>query len=135
MIEDRPPLSPARFAALVEAYGGTIARWPKAVREEAERLSAHDPVLRALLTQADALDTRLDRWRVPPPSPALHQRIAAARRYSLTRRIRLWWTGIGLAAAMAGAAAGSIAAAATVEQEHTPPTESTLFGDIGWQEA
>lgn len=135
MTEDRPPLSPVRFAALVEAYGGRIARWPEGVRDEAERLAVRDATMQALLTEADQLDVQLDRWRVLPPSRALHERIAAARHRSLSRRWRLRWTGVGLAAAVAGAAAGSIAAAATIEHEHAPPAESTLFGDIGWQEA
>ncbi len=135
MTEDHLPLSPARFTALVEAFGGTIARWPESVRDEAERLAAENAAMRDLLTEAERLDARLDRWRVPPPSPALHQRIAAARHLSLPRRVRFWWAGVGFAAALAGAAAGSIAVAATVEHGRTPPAESTLFGDIGWQEA
>lgn len=135
MTEECPLLSPARFAALVDAYGGTIARWPESVRDEAEQLAARDEAMRALLSDADRLDTRLDRWRVPQPTPALHQRIAAERRRSLSRRVRIWWTGAGLAVALAGGGAGSIAATATVEHEQAPPIESTLFGDIASQEA
>ena len=135
MTEDHSPLAPARFVALVEAYGGTIARWPESVRNAAEQLAAGDAAMQALLADADRLDARLDRWNVPAASPELYQRIAAARRRSLSSRRRVWWTGVGLAAALAGAAAGSIAAAATVEHDPTPPAESTLFGDIGWQEA
>ncbi len=134
MTEDNAPLTPARFAALADIYGGTIARWPRTLQADARRLAATDPAMRAILTEADRLDALLDCWHVPLPSAALRQSIEMSRRRSLARRARLWWTGLGLATALAGAATGSIAAAATILSGHAPAAESTLFGEITWQE-
>ncbi len=134
MTEDQIPLTPARFATLADIYGGAIARWPEAIRADARHLAASDPQMRAILAKADRLDALLNGWRVPLPSAALRQSIEKSRRDSLSRRARLWWTGLGLAAALAGAATGTIATAATIRHGHAPATESTLFGDIAWQE-
>jgi hypothetical protein len=128
------PLTPERFAALADAYGGQILRWPEAVRDEARRLAAADPAFRRILARADTLDARLDAWRLAAPSPQLHERVRASWRRPLSRRVRIWWAGLGLATALAGAAAGSIAAAATVHADHTPVEESTVFGDVAGQE-
>jgi hypothetical protein len=128
------PLTPARFAELAEAYGGTIARWPEAVRADAIRLAA-DPALRALLEEQDRLDARLDLWRIEAPDPALRQRIAARRPIAFSRRARLWWSGLGIATALAGATAGSIAAAAAVPAASAVAgDETTVFGNDVVQE-
>jgi hypothetical protein len=125
------PLSASRFMALAEAYGA-IARWPEGVRAEAYRMAAQQPDLAAVLAEAEALDARLDRWRVAPPSPALRAAIVAARSRSRWHRVRLWWSAIGLAAALAGATAGSFAAA-VVPVDH-PPGDETAFGNLSAQE-
>lgn len=128
------PLTPIRFAALAEAYGATIARWPEAVRTDAIRLAA-DPAMRTLLEEQARIDARLDQWRVDPPSPALRQAIAARRPMSVSRAARMWWSGLGIATALAGAAAGSIAAAAAVPLASVVGGEdSTAFGNIVAQE-
>lgn len=121
------PLTPARFAALAEAYGGTILRWPEPVRDAAMRM-ARDPALRALLDDADRLDATLDRWVVAAPSRRLSDRIAA-RGPDARRRLRLWWSGIGIATALAGAAAGS-AAVVVATPGARGGDEATAFGDL-----
>ncbi len=127
------PLTPSRFAELADAYGGTIARWPEAVRGEATVL-ARRPALRALLEEAGRLDTRLDLWQVPLAAPALRERILAARRIPLSHRARLWLSGLGIATALAGAVAGSVAVAAALPADHALSDDATAFGDLAQQE-
>jgi hypothetical protein len=113
------PLTPARFAELAEAYGSVIAR---------------EPAMQAILAEAEWLDARLDAWRVPAPSPALRDRVVASRRVALLRRARLWWSGIGIATALAGAVAGSVGVAVAMPSDHAIADEATAFGDLTAQE-
>lgn len=124
------PLTPARFSALAEAYG-SIARWPEAVRDEAWTMASR-PELAALLAEAEALDARLDRWTIDAPSPVLRTAILAQRHRSLARRLKLWWSAIGLSTALAGAVAGSFAMM-TLPVDH-PPADETAFGSLAAQE-
>jgi len=124
------PLTERRFVELADAYGGVIARWPEAVRAQAMEL-AQRPDMRAVLAEAERLDARLDLWTVAAPAPALAARIAAARRAPLSRRARAWWSGIGIATALAGAAAGSVAAAVVAPPGHAMSDDATAFGDLG----
>lgn len=126
------PLSPERFAELADAYGGAVARWPEGVRFAALAL-ARDPAMAAMLAEAERLDAPLDAWRVAPPSPALCAVILERRPRPWGRRARLWWSGLGIAAAAAGAVAGSIAVAATLPADHGAE-ESTAFGNLAVQE-
>lgn len=131
-------LTPARFAELAEAYGSVIARWPEAVRAEAMAM-AREPAMQAVLADAEWLDTRLDLWRVTAPTPALRDRILtlrqlSLRRVSLARRARLWWSGIGIATALAGAVAGSVGVAVALPSDHVKLDEATVFGDFTPQE-
>ena len=127
------PLTPARFAELAQAYGSAVARWPEAVREEAVTM-ARDPAMQAILDDAGWLDDRLDAWRVPAPSAALRDRVLASRRVALARRLRLWWSGIGIASALAGAVAGTLAVAVAMPSDHSPADDATVFGDFTQQE-
>jgi len=52
----------------------------------------------------------------------------------LAARAKLWWSGVGIAAALAGAAAGT-AAVATAAPVDATPESSTSFGDIAGQES
>jgi hypothetical protein len=126
-------LTPTRFAELAQAYGSVVARWPEAVRAEA-MVMAQDPAMQAILAEAEWLDARLDAWRVPAPSAALRDRIVASRRVALARRARLWWSGIGIATALAGAVAGSAGVAVAMPADHAIADEATAFGDITAQE-
>jgi len=128
------PLTEARFIELAEAYGGVVARWPEAMRAEAMDM-AKRPMMQAVLAQAERLDARLDLWKVEAPSAALRDRIHASRRMTLSRRARLWWSGIGIATALAGAAAGSVAASAALPSDHAVSDDTTAFGDISQQDS
>ena len=127
-------LTPARFAELADAYGGAVARWPDDVRAEAMIMAAQ-PAMQAILAEAERLDARLDLWRVAAPSPTLRDRIVAAQRVPLFRRPRLWWSSVGIATALAGAVAGSVAAAAVLPHDHGASDEATAFGDLAPQES
>jgi hypothetical protein len=129
------PLTPGRFRALAEAYGGVIDRWPIETRAAARRM-ATEPSARAILDEAGALDAALDAWTVLAPDAVLREQVmpATVPAASVWRQARLWWSGIGIATALAGAVAGSVAAAAVAPAD--PPTENaTAFGDLGGQEA
>ena len=90
--------------------------------------------MQAILAQAEWLDIRLDAWRVPAPAPALRDRILTLRRVTLARRVRLWWSGIGIATALAGAVAGSAGVAVALPSDHVKLDEATVFGDFTPQE-
>ena len=126
-------LTPTRFAELADAFGSVVARWPKAVRAEA-MVMAREPAMQAILAQAEWLDIRLDAWRVPASRPALRDRILTLRRVTLARRVRLWWSGIGIATALAGAVAGSAGVAVALPSDHVKLDEATVFGDFTPQE-
>lgn len=128
------PLTQARFIKLAEAYGGAVARWPEAVRAEAMAM-ARRPDMQIVLAEAERLDARLDLWTVSAPSAALYGRITGSRRLPWVRRARLWWSGIGIATALAGAAAGSVAAAAALPSSHAVSDDATVFGDLSQQES
>lgn len=108
-------MTPERFAALAAAYGGAIDRWPEAERDAAgTHLHAH-PEARAALAGAATLDATLAAWTVPGPGAALAARIASAtaRRRRAGRWLRLWLSGLGTAATLAGGlAAGAVVVAA-----------------------
>lgn len=135
-MNDVDPMPLERFEALAAAYGAAVGRWPEAVRAEGLR-RAREPAFAAVLARAGDLDARLDAWTVPAPSAELSGRIVAAAPVSrprFARRARLWWSGIGLAASLAGAAAGA-AGAAVVTPTETPSSDAnTAFGDIAGQE-
>jgi hypothetical protein len=127
------PMTEARFLALADAYGGVIARWPEAERAAALTM-AGSPSMQAVLADAQRLDEQLDLWRVEVPAAALRERVLATRRVPLSRRARLWWSGIGIATALAGAAAGSVAASAALPSDHGISDDATAFGDLSAQE-
>jgi hypothetical protein len=127
-------LTEARFIELANAYGAVVARWPEAVRAEAMELAMR-PAMRVVLAEAERLDARLDLWKVEAPSSALRDRIHASHRMPWSRRARLWWSGIGIATALAGAAAGSVAASAALPSSHAVSDDATAFGDLSQQDS
>lgn len=103
-----------RFAALAEAYGADLRRWPAAERATAEALAAGDPAASAVLGRERRLDAWLDAYSIRAPSPALVGRVLAAAPQPalLWSRARLWWSGLGLAGVgLAGALTGALALA------------------------
>ncbi|WP_343609239.1 hypothetical protein [Novosphingobium sp.] len=124
-------LTLARFAELAEAYGGDLTRWPADVRDAAQRM-ALEPEASAVLAEASALDAQLDLWTVPAPSPRLRQAVAGSWQAPLGRRVRLWWSALGLGAALAGAGAGlALASLGGVALPSASSSfEATAFGDF-----
>jgi hypothetical protein len=130
------PLSLERFRDLADAYGSAVARWPEPYRDAAMRL-ASTPAAKDILAQASALDEALDTWRVPPPAIGLGDRLLAdAPRPSgsFAVRAKLWWSGIGIAAALSGAVAGA-AVVAMVAPIEAASDSGTSFGDVAAQES
>lgn len=127
----RELLTLARFQELADAYGGVVSRWPKQ-HHDAAMAMARQPPARDILEAASALDGALDAWRVTPPSLSLSGKLAAgapvATRKIMTH-VRLWWSGVGLAAALAGATAGTAGVAIAAPTEVTSDS-ATSFGDI-----
>ncbi|MBZ9769628.1 hypothetical protein LB526_22965 [Mesorhizobium sp. CA6] len=131
------PIDAKRFAALADAYGSALHRWPPA-DQAAAMLFADTNEGRAILARAGRLDAMLDRHRVDAPSPALHRTIVvrAAAEVRQSRRRRFWWLGFGLAGVgLAGAVAG-LALVAVVSPDMQPDhyvmdANATSFGDAG----
>ena len=129
------PLTLARFQELADAYGGVVARWPEQHREVAMAM-ASQPNARAILAGASFLDDALDGWRVSAPTPSLRDHVvrsAPAPKRKIVTRARLWWSGVGIAAALAGATAGT-AAVAIASPTDTASDNTTSFGDIAGSE-
>jgi hypothetical protein len=123
------PLALDRFQELADAYGGVVARWPESYRDAAFRFAA-TPAGVAILERASELDTRLDEWKLPSPSADLSSRIATRGPMaveSLGSRLR-WWSGMAIAATLAGAVAGTAAVAMVAPTDVV--TSSTSFGDL-----
>lgn len=127
-------MSAARFAALANAYGGDLGRWPAESRTAAF-IIAGTPEGRRLLVKAAALDARLDRFTVPAPSTNLMERVLASapRLRSTHASVPLWrWLGF-IGVGFAGAAAGALAVAAVPPVPGVvldPGYEQTAFGDL-----
>jgi len=136
-IEDGPAMDVKRFAALAEAYGGDLRRWPQAEREAASAFASSETG-QAISRKAGTLDALLDSYSVPHPGRALHDSIlqVANRHIVRRRRQRFWWLGLGLAGiGLAGAIAG-LALVTVVTPEVQPDhyvldANATAFGDAG----
>lgn len=129
------PMTLDRFRALADVYGGVVARWPEDRRDAAMRI-ASQPAAIAILAHASALDRVLDAWTIPAPARSLPERMAGLAptlSRNPTARPRVWWSGIGLAAALAGAASGT-AAVAMVSPIDASPDSDTSFGAIDPQD-
>ena len=131
------PLDAKRFAALADAYGGALHRWP-AVEHAAATLFAGTDEGRAVLRRADSLDTMLDRHRVEAPSPTLYGAIVsgAVTAVRQERRRRFWWlgfglAGVGLAGAVAGLALVTVVNPDIQSDHYVMDANATSFGDAG----
>ena len=125
-----------RFRDLADAYGGVVARWPEDHRAAASLVAGH-PDAAAILHDALALDETLDDWRVASPGRPLSRRIVASAPPPTpvrSSRVRLWWSGIGIAAMLAGAAAG-VATVVLVAPSEAGSGASTSFGDVSGRDA
>lgn len=130
------PMTLNRFQELADAYGGVVARWPELERDGALRMASHSAAV-AILAQALVLDEALDAWVLSAPMGALRERVLADAPAPVRRivdRARVWWSGVGIAAALAGVAAGTVAVAMAPLVDASIGG-STSFGDVGTQEA
>lgn len=114
-----------RFAALANAYGGSIERWPASERHAARAYLEASPEAHALLAQAAWLDATLASWTVPGPGAALAARIttAATRQHARRRRLLLWLSGLGTATTLAG----GLATGAGLVALPAPRADSSTF--------
>ncbi|TIP00946.1 MAG: hypothetical protein E5X72_27785 [Mesorhizobium sp.] len=131
------PMDAGRFAALADAYGGALHRWPRA-EQAAATLFAETEQGRAILARAGRLDVMLDRHRVETPSPALHRAIVvrATTEVRQERRRRFWWlgfglAGVGLAGAVAGLALVTVVSPDIQSDHYVMDANATSFGDAG----
>lgn len=132
-----PAMEAERFAALADAYGGQLQRWPQAERAAAQRFASTDAG-RTILRRAGTLDSILDGYRTASPAPTLYAAALRAAELNVVRRRRrrVWWLGLGLAGAgLAGVAAG-LATVTIVTLEAQPEhyaldANATAFGDTG----
>ncbi|KAA3450479.1 hypothetical protein C7I87_12775 [Mesorhizobium sp. SARCC-RB16n] len=134
-IEDNTAMDAKRFAALAEAYGGDLRRWPEAEREAATAFASSEAG-QAISRHAGTLDALLDGYSVQHPGKALHDSIlrAADRHLVRRRRQRVWWlglglAGIGLAGAVAGLALVSIVTPEAGSDHYVLDANATAFGD------
>ena len=126
-----------RFAALADAYGGALHRWPPA-EQAAAVLFAETEQGRAILRRAGRLDAMLDRHRVEAPGAALHRAVVAraATEVRHERRRRFWWlgfglAGVGLAGAVAGLALVTVVNPDIQSDHYVMDANATSFGDAG----
>jgi hypothetical protein len=77
MSKDVVMMNLERFAAIVEAYGGSPARWPDAERAAAVALMKASPEAQRLAEEAEALDGLLDMTETAPATRELQDRILA----------------------------------------------------------
>lgn len=129
------PLTLERFRELADAYGAVVARWPEVYRDAALQMAQSVPA-RAIIADASSLDATLDTWGAPALSAELRDRIVAVapvRAGRFARPSRLWWSGIGIAAALSGAVAGSAAVAMVAPVDASDG--GTSFGDVATQDS
>ncbi len=121
-------MTPERFGALADAYGGDIDRWPLAERDAARSYLHARPEACAVLALAAGLDAALATWTIEGPRAALAARIVSAttRRHDKTRRLRLWLSSLGAATALAS----GLAAGALVVTLSTPAAEPEMTAPL-----
>jgi hypothetical protein len=129
MIEQQ--VSPERFSALAEIYGGDIVRWPEAYREQARALLTRDPEgLGAILAEASDLDHLLDLAPAGAVDAALLGRLIAAAPQP-AGSARRWIAGLGAALGLGVAALAGVTAGVALEQsqhQDLPRTEVIAAG-------
>ncbi|PBB80393.1 hypothetical protein CK218_13530 [Mesorhizobium sp. WSM3879] len=131
------PMNAQRFAALADAYGSALHRWPRA-EQAAATLFAESEEGRAILATAGRLDVILDRHHVEAPSRTLHGEIVARATTQLSqgRRRRFWWlgfglAGVGLAGAVVGLALVTVVTPDATSDHYVMDANATSFGDAG----
>ncbi|RWA71449.1 hypothetical protein [Mesorhizobium sp.] len=126
-----------RFAALADAYGSALHRWPQA-EQAAATLFANSEEGRAILATAGRLDAVLDHHHIEAPSRLLHGEIVARAMTQVrrSRHRRFWWlgfglAGVGLAGAVAGLALVTVVTPDVPSDHYAMDANATSFGDAG----
>jgi hypothetical protein len=102
-------MTPERFEALAEAWGGDVARWPAAERDGAAQLMAAQPAwAQDVLSRAAELDAALAAYATPRGALDLAERIAAGAPRPRPRW-RAWLLPTGMGAGLAAACAAGLA--------------------------
>jgi hypothetical protein len=98
------------FQRLAEAYGGVIARWPDAMRDEASLFAATEPEFaRRVLEDEMRLDSALDELpRAAASSRLFEAVVASAPALRPRRRWSFWAAPAGLGAALAASAVAGV---------------------------
>lgn len=110
-----------RFAALADAYGGDVARWPQGEREGAAQLMAAEPAqVRDILARADDLDAALAAYSPPRAATGLMDRIVAGAPKPRAPRPFGWLVPAGMGAGLAAACAAGMVLGARLS---TPPVQ------------
>lgn len=78
MSNKNQPMNLERFTAIVDAYGGSPARWPEAEREAAVAFMRSSPDAQRLAEEAESLDSLLDMPETAPVTRELQDRILAS---------------------------------------------------------
>ena len=128
-------MTPERFEALAEAYGGDMARWPNADWDAAAMFAAREPELATrLLAEAARLDEALDGWAPLQASHRLREAVIAAAPVARARRGLADWlwragAGAGLAAACAAGLAVGVMLSESVAPTRSDETVSAALGN------
>jgi len=125
-------MTPDRFTALANAYGGDLTRWPMHERVLALSLCQEQPLWTAqVLNEAAVLDGLLDEFEVGAPSRALGDRILSRTRplpTRLTSGARGWGMGL-VAASLAGVICGAALMNLAVPDLSKDAIVATALGD------
>lgn len=122
-------MTATRFAALAEAHGGDLARWPEAERQAASAFRhAHPDAAGGVLGAEARLDGVLAATPAAEPDPALFEAVLARAPAATAQRTPRW---AGIAAGLAlmiGAGAGWVAAPAG--DPYADPVFAQAFGAL-----
>ena len=117
-------MTPDRFRALAEAYGGELARWPTPERAAAEAFAAARAMeATELLSSEQQLDALLAGYPVALRSQLRERVIASVSRPRPARRAWRWAAAASLGLGLAGSAAAGLAAGLTL----APPGVARLI--------
>lgn len=137
-MKDAKPMSLARLAELLDAYGAEPERWPAHEREPALALIASDPKAAEAQGQALLLDRQLDGFDVPDASAQLRARVLEIPiRRAVPERRRMWLPGWAIAAcALVPCALGFISGSMTSEPDDgwNDVAQLAQLGDISEDE-
>ena len=125
-------MTPDRFKALANAYGGDLARWPVQERVLALSLCQQQPDWTAqVLSEAAVLDAWLDDYTTEAPGRAFSDRILAQTRPAPIRfasGARGWGMGL-VAASLAGVICGAALMNLAVPDLSKDAIVATALGD------